>query len=711
MSLDAYSLCPGGTGKKIKFCCGDFLGELQKIDRMFEGEQFSACLQQIDRLLAQEPKRDRACLLALKCRVLAISRQHEAAKATAAEFLAKHPDNQVALAESVIVAAPRDPRAALDLLQRAILAANGQLAGRTYEALGFLAAVFFERGFPLPARALLELQCDVMEDDQRSENMLSAISQAAEVPLLLRDEPPLADCPDAAPWKKRFVEAMQPAQFADWQTTAERLAALAADVHDAPAIWQNLAVFRGRLADNAGAAEAWRKYAALGAGQQNGLEDAVEAEATAMFLADDPLGDRQEMLKVVWTVRDAERAHEAFLSSPRFRPVPFDPARFSDGQTPPPKGAYLLLDRPPLESAEGLRLDTIPRSLGHALLFGRQTDREARLEMAPVAADELAGLSAMVREAAGDALEPEPKQAVIGYESSTAKLLRGAWLPPRGAAPEQLRALTIEHARDAVLNRWPELKLGALDGCTPRQAAANKALRVRVLATIMVLEHCAERLPGEIDFNELRSRLGLPALGPIDPRQQPPLEAPLVRLARLTVEGLSDEDLISVYYRAGAFAVRPALRKFAQAIIDRPSLAGSEEQQHAYATMARTEEDLARGLEYVAQGRRAGEAKGQSSAAWDLMELSFHFAHRDGPNAVRLLEHIQSRHIEEPGVGEALTQMMIDVGLLRPDGTPVTLPEQEPAMAGVEEPAAEAGGLWTPDSAQPGSGGKLWTPE
>ena len=24
MPIDAYSVCPGGTGKKIKFCCPDF---------------------------------------------------------------------------------------------------------------------------------------------------------------------------------------------------------------------------------------------------------------------------------------------------------------------------------------------------------------------------------------------------------------------------------------------------------------------------------------------------------------------------------------------------------------------------------------------------------------------------------------------------------------------------------------------------------------
>ena len=105
MSLDAYSLCPGGTGKKIKFCCGDFLAELQKIDRMLEGEQYLACLKHVDRLLEQEPGRDRACLLATKCVLLRATDQVEAARATAAAFLVKYPENQVALAEMAILAA------------------------------------------------------------------------------------------------------------------------------------------------------------------------------------------------------------------------------------------------------------------------------------------------------------------------------------------------------------------------------------------------------------------------------------------------------------------------------------------------------------------------------------------------------------------------------------------------------------------------------
>ena len=78
---------------------------------------------------------------------------------------------------------------------------------------------------------------------------------------------------------------------------------------------------------------------------------------------------------------------------------------------------------------------------------------------------------------------------------------------------------------------------------------------------------------------------------------------------------------------------------------------------------------------------------------------------------MRLIEHLQTSHLEEPGVGEALTRMLIDVGLLRPDGTPAIGPRDRSRQWPPRPPAAEPGKLWTPDSAEPsGGGGKLWTP-
>jgi len=73
------------------------------------------------------------------------------------------------------------------------------------------------------------------------------------------------------------------------------------------------------------------------------------------------------------------------------------------------------------------------------------------------------------------------------------------------------------------------------------------------------------------------------------------------------------------------------LRKFATAILERPSLADSNERLHALTALARTEEDIAKALEYVEQGRRSTDKKKVSNVTWDLMELSFHFVNHNGP--------------------------------------------------------------------------------
>jgi hypothetical protein len=713
MAIDAYSQCPGGTGKKIKFCCSDSLPELQKIDRMIEGEQYLACLQHIDQLMAQEPGRDRACLLATKCMLLRVTNQREAARNTAAAFCVKHPNNQVALAEMAILAAETNVRAALEMIIRALRAADGDLAGRTYQAMGLVAGSLLHAGLPVPARALLQLQCDISQEDDRPAELLAALSQAIDIPLLLRDDLPLMPCPKDAPWSNRFDEAMQPAVLGDWATAVERLAALAGDVPDSPIIWRNLAILRGWIGDNAGCGEALRRYAAIRVNDADGLEDATEAEAKAMFLSGDPLGDRLDVFKVTWMVSDVERALESLLSSPRWLSVPFDPARFSDGENPPPKGAYTMLDRPMPAAAEGITIETMPRVIGHALLFGRQTDREARLEVMSVAADELADANRMVREAVGDVVPQEPQQDVVGSWSASQKLLRASWQPPRGMMPDQFRSLMAEHARDAVLRAWPELKLGVLDGRSPKEAAGDPACRTKLLAAILVVEFWAGNLPGTPDFNDLRSQLGLPTLGPIDIAKNPIEELPMSRLSRVSLEGLSDHDLLSAYFRASAFAIRDASLKFATAVVERPSLADSDERLHAYTTLARNEEDVSKALAHIAEGRRATDAKKVSHATWDLMELSIHFAHQNGPEAMRLIEHIQQRHLEEPGVGEMLTRLLIDVGLLRPDGSPAYLGPGGAAPTAVPEAAAEPQGLWTPDSApnSGGAAGKLWTPD
>ncbi|HUT14352.1 MAG TPA: hypothetical protein VMY42_27955 [Thermoguttaceae bacterium] len=711
MPIDAYSLCPGGTGKKIKFCCPDFVAELQKIGRMLEGDQQLACSKHIDQLLQKTP--DKACLLAIKAALLRSTDQFEEAVVNAAHFLEKHPENTTALAESaMITAAEEGGQAAIGLIHRALEIADGEISDRLYEAMQVVSDVLLHEGQWLAGRALLRLQMAIARDDERPTAKLFALNQSPEVPVLFKDAPIFANCPPDAPWKTRFDEAMAPAQAGKWQTAADRLAALVEEVGDWPEIWRNLAMLRGWLGDNSGFIETLQKYAALDVP----LEDAVEAEALAMLSADDPLGDQCEMLSLTWTVKDADQLETTLLAEPRTIRIPFDPATFSDADNPPPKAAFLLLDRQQGEEADDVTPQTLSRVLGQAMFYGRQTDREARLEVIGVVGADVEALKTLLGEMAGESLEAAVEQTTMGHVSASRELLHNKWRPPKKTTREQFDKLVAEYRRYALLERWPELKLGALGGKTPCEAAGEEASRVKVMAAIMVLDCWLERMPGGFDFNELRKELELPTLDPIDPGEVEIDDLPAVRLFRVEVEKASDEALLLVYRHARAFATAKALRKFALALIERESLAGREERLQAYSILARMEEDPQRAIEYVTRGREAGLAAGQSCAAWDLLELSFRFEQGDGNEVQELLNHLQNRHMEEPGVAESLMRLLVRYGVLRPDGMPVPPPPMyhEPILAAADQgmPGQPAPGrIWTPGSDQPGGEKKLWTPD
>ena len=81
MAIDSYAPCPGGTGKKIKFCCSELVGDLEQLDRLVEGDQISAALDQVKRLAEKHP--GKACLLATQTKLELASKQFTEAAGTA----------------------------------------------------------------------------------------------------------------------------------------------------------------------------------------------------------------------------------------------------------------------------------------------------------------------------------------------------------------------------------------------------------------------------------------------------------------------------------------------------------------------------------------------------------------------------------------------------------------------------------------------------
>ena len=684
MAIDNYSPCPGGTGKKIKFCCPELLGDLQQIDRMVSGEQYLACLRHIEALEEQHP--DKPCLLAIKARLLRVVGQPDKARAVAERFVEKHPRNQIALAELAMAAAILDGGfAGMTHLQHALAVVEKEMLGRVIEAMEIVAQMLMSEGHFRAARALLQLLAiTAEEDDDRAAKMLFEMNGLPEVQLLIKDSAMLLECPEEVPWKARFDEAMEPHKRANWLISAERLAALAEEVVDQPVIWWNLAVLRGWLADTAGWVEALHKYATLDVP----LEDAVEAEALALLLSGDPLGDNLDVLRLTCEVTDIEQLQSLLSASPRTIETPTEGLDIEDDDTPP-RAAYWLLSNPMPEKPDQLNLETVPSILGRAMLFGRRTDREARLEVFGITSRNLDETEALLGEVAGGLLAEDFQQEMVTQVSASQAMLQHPWRLPPGTTPAQVDQLMEEHMRHVVLGEWPHLPLGLFEEKTIEQAAEDDANRVKVLAAILVLESWHRQADDDFDFNQLRAQLGLPELGPIDPDQLPPYKLPLVRLSRLIVDKLSDEALLNAYRQAAMFGAWRAARRLGGALVDRPGFDGKDEQLHTLNVLARIEDDSDRALEYAERGRRVVTARGESCARWDITELTIRLERGDSDEALSLIRHLHDKHLQEPGVAQVLSGILARAGVIGPGGgQPGEPPEEDPSL--VVPGAAEA---------------------
>lgn len=710
MPIDAYSPCPCGSGKKIKFCCKDLLSDLQKIERMLEGEQYMACLSHIERLEQSNP--GRACLMATKTLLLRITGQESEAKIATEEFVEKHPDNPLALCDSALItAAEQGGKAALAVLEKAIAASGGAFSGRLYEAISAIVQILLSEGHFLAARALTLFQASIVGQDDPAMELLMRLNAMQNVPLVVKDGRGLQQCPDDAPWKEEFDAAFKLAGEARWSEAEARLTGLAKTAPQSSALWRNLAKLRSWMANPAGAKEALERFASLDVG----LEEAVEAQALALFLSDDPLGDELNVFDVTYMIADPEKLQETFSTSNRVAQAPMDPRMLQrEDDSPPPKAVYLFFDKPAPDGDSDLDLETVPRVVCHGFFFGKETDRDARLECFGLVEQDRPLIDAFIKEIDADA---DGLSKPSGNVSRSQDMLSREWRLPNGSSREEFQKLADGYLEEALLGRWVEISLGLLDGKKPCEVAADPAYQVKVLAAIMVLDFWLEQSGARFDTNRLRSKLGLPTLEVIDALETPITSLPLIRLARVEVTKISDDDVLAGYRRAVSFGAQAAVEKFGRELVGRESLASRDERLQAYRLLARMTDDPDEAIALIEAGRQATVQRGGSCANWDLLELSLRFERMESAEISRLMSHIESQHGREPGVIEALTQMLVQMGVLRPDGTPAmpmgAPPAEESPIVVPGGQAEEPGKIWTPDGSSGSSEGekpKLWTP-
>ena len=293
--------------------------------------------------------------------------------------------------------------------------------------------------------------------------------------------------PADAPWKSEFEFAMSEARRGAWLVALGKLLALAERAPSSPVLWHNIAMLRGWLADEGGAVEALRH---AGAGAGSGSDRLTRRRGRVGSSGSDSRSEPPDLihdLRVEFPVRDMDRLSAALASDKRVARLPVEAFQQAHEDQPPPKAAYWLLDRPVPSTGVGIAAKDIPNIIGRAFLFGRETDREPRLEVEAYQTD-LPAIRSALSAIASDALGEPADEEVLAAVSRTQTVLSWNWRLPEDTPQTEMPALLVEQRRMAVLEHWPQTKFEFLGERTPLEAAADAGQRIKLLAAILHVE-------------------------------------------------------------------------------------------------------------------------------------------------------------------------------------------------------------------------------
>lgn len=694
MALDPYSLCPCGNGKKLKFCeCHADAAEIEKALVAIDGEQRLQALDICNRVLAVKPQQK--AMLGLKATVQLQMQDAEGAEKTVTEFLKADPKNPYALALSAVVDVIHGRTAeAVVHLQKGLAASDNQIHAALLDAFASVGMALERDGKTMAARSHYAFHVAVQRDrPSRAMQSLVEIDRDAEISPFQKIDLSPKQAPAGAPYATELEEANRLFHQGRWLGAAEKYEALDKKNPNQASILFNLAAAQTSLG-KAGAAEAWRKYSQV---PDLPIDDAVDAEATAEEIAGEAWDDFVDLLRITYKIKDASKLLETLAVEKRAPRANVDVARLAREGEAPPRAVFMLLDKQPPTKEDPVTIENIAKVIGEFLVYGKETDRDARLEFVVPRDGEMLTRARLLQQVAGDQLGMIEKEEVIGKEPAEAAALQQRWYAAN-ADPGSMKDLQETQIRRNFVEIMPTLKRKILDGRTMREVSADPAYRSRILAMIARTEQSyLARLYIDV-ADEARQSLGLAPAAKLDANGVNFDEVPLVRLHRYDLTALTDEQLASVYERVEYMGTAGLAKRVALEVVRRPSMESKVEMHRVYSLLSSLFPITSpEAISYLDKARHAAVAKKLSPASFLLREFDMRLARYEPEEAQRVLRTIQSKHMNEPGVAETLYYRLASIGAIGPDGRP-TVPTE---AAGAPAASGGGSGLWTPDQGAP----------
>jgi len=502
MTLDQYSLCPCGNGKKVKFCkCNEHFQEMQTIHRMIVGEQNVAALDRINANLKSMPSEP--WLLAMKCELLLQLRELESLEESSAKFIRLQPDNPLAKLYRALVAVIRgNTEEGATLLLQAISESQEQLPPITATVAINLIETMAQRGMVLPALMHAELMFDMGEAMARiATGAVESLIGHPQAGTLSQETLPSALSGEGTQYAERLAEAE--ALIANYRISAAKtkLESIQREFGQQPPILQNLLYCQLLLTDLENAALTCRKLASsviLDEPQR------IYYQSMVYELAPKTGGVTQAEDLSAYTIEDPE--FETSLASCKLlTPIPIDQVRgilqaFMDEEVPP-KAAFATLQPVLQEQFADIEAQ---RPGSWLVFFGKQTDKPARL----VALEPGFGYRKTLMEQVKRELGLMSLKRELIEQLHVAPLAMGnSQILIRNEVPAERREALRDAVRQLTLDDVLDTSFECLGGRTPRECAGAAEHRLALQALLLSWQSQNPSTMDDSDFQHLHHSL------------------------------------------------------------------------------------------------------------------------------------------------------------------------------------------------------------
>lgn len=713
MAINPYALCPCGSGKKIKFCCGDLAGEMEKVLRMVEGDQPAAAVRHLELLLKKHPRR--ASLLDLKSNIEMQLGWRDQARTTVNEYLAAEPESFQAWARRAMLCGFSDNlEEGVAALQKAIsLCDDPPYTSVVLMAIRLLGRAFAADDQIVPAIAHFLLYGDVSPTgDMDGEKELIRLTREEPIPELLKGPFKLYPSANGATQKDEFAQAYAAAERGAWRTAVESFESLLAEAAGDPRLLYNTALLHGFLGEQAVMVERLREYAASDVAE----EDAIEALALAQYLDadDDDLLDAKEL---VFDLDDLERVMERRQSDRRTprRPRP-DDSRTREENGPPPQAAYYVLDREDPPDWSEISLEDVPRLLATVELFGRETDRPPRAVVRITQDAEYESKLAAVRDLfdLGDGA-PASEAETVKLTALGNFTLHYAYVPAE--ASFQVRLRTFEQSRlKAILDVWPASPQSALGGRAPAELVGDASRRRELQAAALRAEETQVPRRLREKAREIWQRLELEPLSTgVDPTGMDWERLWFIRVRRLDASKLSDERLAKITLDAALANATRAIAHLAPELLRRPQLHRTVNMYAVGGAAVGEAPDYAAAAAFLNDARQLVASDVVPPGLWDVMEFEVALDCFEEERSAELFQRAADRARRDEVIAKAFVRVLAERGLITENGmlrVPPSAPKQPTPPAVGTDKGSEEPRIWTPQSEAAGrqGKGKIWLP-